>query len=102
MRQHAPSGELWAIARFPGIQKHESHGEFRGEAQGGLERQVRLVLGGQQRSVTRGGSLRVEGQMGLQAVFAARERFVFVDVDFKRVLCAQPRNCEDQKPQPMG
>ena len=86
MRQDAPAGEVRRITRLQGVEEHEAQGEIFREAKGRLQSEMRLVTGGQQGSLARSGPLRAGIQMRLQAVFAAGERLVFVDVDFKWIL----------------
>ena len=83
MRQHPPAAEFRRVARLPGVQKHESDGEVLGESDRRLERQVRLIVRGQQRSRAIRGSLRKEVEMRFETVIAQRLRFIFIDVDLK-------------------
>ena len=86
MRQDAPAGELRRVAGLPGIEEHESKSEAFRYTEGGLQGEMGLVLGGEQRSIAHAGSLGFHVQVSFKAVLAAPERLVLVNMDLKRIL----------------
>ena len=86
MRQNPPSRELGRIPRLPSIQEHEPEREIRREPKRWLDGQVSLVLSGKQRAIARRGPLSHEVQVSLKAVLIERERLIFVNVNFERIL----------------
>jgi hypothetical protein len=59
---------------------------------------MRLPIGWQQRALPQGRPLRHKVQMGFQAIFAERQRFIFVDLDLERILRRQIRRGAQQDP----
>src|ERR1700693_4949111 len=98
MRQDPPAGELGRITGLPRVEKHKSYGEVLRQPDSWLQGKMHLIVSGQQSPIVSGTALRIEIPVSFEAILAARQRFVFVDVYLERILrgdfgCATKQTC---------